>query len=55
MLDWLTPTGTPNSVGPMLLGYAFIFGTAIAYIVLLVIRRRNLLRDLDLIEQISKD
>ncbi|MGF1506252.1 MAG: hypothetical protein GYB64_09690 [Chloroflexi bacterium] len=55
MFEWLTPPGVPDSVSHMLLGYAFIFGTGIAYAASLVFRRRSQLRDLVVLEEINKD
>jgi hypothetical protein len=42
---------TPNTLGPMILGYALILGTGFAYAALLIARRRRLLRERDRLDR----
>ena len=45
---------TPDTSGYMLAGYAVFFIVSAIYLISLVIRNRNLQRDLDLLEEMDK-
>ena len=48
-------TGTPDTSGMMLLGFAVIFGVLALHLLSFYLRARNLKRDLDLLEDFDKD
>jgi CHASE1-domain containing sensor protein len=45
---------TPDTVGMMLLGYGLIALVTVLYIATLIIRRRNLMRDLAVLEDLDE-
>lgn len=47
--------GPAETTNFMVLGFAVIFGTMLLHLVSLNSRRRNMQRDLDLLEEIEKD
>ena len=49
LLNTLFQTTTPDTVGYMILGYAIIGGVGLLYVVSLVLRQRNLKRDIEVI------
>ena len=48
-------SGTPDTTRFMLLGYAFIIGLPLLYIISWFMRRRSLERDLETIDALSKE
>ena len=46
---------TPDTSGYMIAGYAIFFIVSVIYIVSLVIRHRNLERDLETLEEMEKE
>lgn len=46
--------GPAETTGFMLLGFAVIFGVLFLHVASLVIRQRNLKRDLEVLEEVSK-
>ncbi len=46
---------TPDTVPYLILGYVIIGGVGLIYVVSLMLRQRNLKRDLDVIEQLQED
>lgn len=46
---------TPNTVNYMLAGYAVLVGIPLLYIASWILRRRTLEKDLELIDDLSKD
>lgn len=44
---------TPDTTSYMLLGFAVLFGLPLLYIVSLIVRRRNLEKDVELIESLD--
>lgn len=44
-----------ETTGYMIAGYAVIFGVMLLYVVSLYIRRRNLIQDLDVLEELGED
>ena len=55
LLTPLLQSGTPDTLGYMLLGYFFLGVLPALYVISFFIRKRNLERDLDTIETLSKD
>ena len=51
----LLQASTPNTVSYMLLGYAIIGGIGLVYVVSLVIRQRNLQRDVEVVKRLIED
>jgi hypothetical protein len=45
----------PDTIPYLILGYVIIAAVGLGYIVTLVIRQRNLRRDLDMLERLEKD
>jgi len=46
---------TPDTVPYLILGYVIIGGVGLIYVVSLMLRQRNLKRDLDVIERLQED
>ena len=46
---------TPDTSGYMIAGYAIAFGVMFIYVVSLIIRYRNLNRDISMLEQMDKE
>lgn len=55
MLATLLLDGTPNTVNYMVLGFAFLLGLPIVYALSFHWRRRNLERDLELVQSLRAD
>jgi hypothetical protein len=51
----LLQEGPAETTGFMIAGYAVIFGVMLLYVISLYIRRRNLIRDLEVLEELSDD
>ncbi len=45
---------TPNTISYMVLGYALIIGTGVVYVATLILRRRNLKREIAIMEQMEE-
>ena len=54
LLNLLHAQGPIETTNYMIAGYAVIFGVMALYLISLVVRRRNLLRDLELLEELEK-
>ena len=54
LLNLLLQEGPIDTVNYMIFGYTVIFGVMAIYLVSMFLRRRNLQRDLDLLEEIEK-
>ena len=54
LLNLLLQEGPINTVNYMIFGYTVIFGVMAIYLVSMFLRRRNLQRDLELLEEIEK-
>jgi hypothetical protein len=54
LFDLLLAEGPIETTNYMIMGYTVIFGVMALYLVSLVVRRRNLLRDLELLEELEK-
>ena len=44
-----------QTIGYMIAGYTVIFGVMLLYLVSLVVRRRNLIQDLQTLEELEKE
>lgn len=44
-----------ETMGYMIAGYAIIFGVMLLYVASLYIRRRNLIQDLEVLEELGED
>jgi hypothetical protein len=51
----LFETATPDTAPYLLLGYVIIGGVGLIYVISLLVRQRNLKRDLDIIERLQRD
>jgi hypothetical protein len=51
----LQASDTPDTIPYLILGYVIIGGVGLGYILTMVLRHRNLLRDLEVIQKIQKD
>jgi hypothetical protein len=51
----LLQEAVPNTTGYMLLAYSFLLGLPILYVISWVVRRRNLERDLEMLESLKAD
>jgi CcmD family protein len=47
-------TGPPDTTAYMIAGYVVIFGVILVYLASLVVRRRNLKQDLELLEELDE-
>lgn len=45
----------PDTVSYLILGYVIIAVVGVGYVITLVVRQRNLKRDLDVLEKLDKD
>ena len=55
LLTQLLQEGPAETTGYMIAGYAVIFGVMLIYVASLYIRRRNLLRDLEVLQELQED
>lgn len=46
---------TPDTVSYLILGYVIIAAVGLGYVITLVVRQRNLRRDLDVLDRLDKD
>jgi hypothetical protein len=46
--------GTANTTSYMIAGYTVIFGLMLLYVVSLIVRKRNLLQDVEMLEALEK-
>jgi hypothetical protein len=46
---------TPNTLNYMLLGYAVLFGLPFLYVLSWIVRRRNLAKDLELLQSLKDE
>ncbi len=53
MFALLFQSGPPDTTSYLILGYVIIGGIGLVYVASLLLRQRNLRRDLDLIEQLE--
>ena len=51
----LLQASTPNTVPYMILGYSLIGGVGLIYVASLLLRQRNLLRDLEVLATLKAD
>jgi len=50
-MEFLLQEGPANTMGYMIAGYAVIFGSMFLYLVSMILRRRNLKADLDVLRE----
>ena len=55
LLTQLLQEAPAETTGYMIAGYAVIFGVMLIYVISLYIRRRNLLRDLEVLQELQDD
>ena len=53
LLSMLLQEGPANTTSYMIAGYAIIFGVMLIYLISLLVRQRNLNRDLEVLEEIQ--
>lgn len=53
LLSILLQEGPANTTSYMIAGYAIIFGVMLVYLISLLVRQRNLQRDLEVLEEIQ--
>lgn len=53
LLSYLLQEGPANTTNYMIAGFAVIFGVMLIYLISLVVRQRNLQKDLDILEEIQ--
>jgi hypothetical protein len=53
LLSVLLQEGPANTTSYMVAGYAIIFGVMLIYLISLLVRQRNLNRDLEVLEEIQ--
>jgi hypothetical protein len=51
----LIQDGPPDTVNYLILGYVIIAVVGLGYVLTLVLRQRNLRRDLDMLDKLDKD
>lgn len=52
---WLFQSATPDTVAYMILGYAIIGGVGLVYVTSLLLRQRNLKRDLEVMARLRDE
>ncbi len=55
MFALLFQSGPPNTIPYLMVGYAIIGGIGLLYVASLLLRQRNLKRDLNVIERLEAD
>ncbi|MCK4901106.1 MAG: hypothetical protein KAS38_20155 [Anaerolineales bacterium] len=55
LLTQLLQEGPAETTGYMIAGYAVIFGVMLIYVASLYIRRRNLIQDLEVLQELQED
>jgi CcmD family protein len=53
LLSYLLQEGPANTTNYMIAGFAVIFGVMLIYLISLIVRQRNLQKDLDILEEIQ--
>jgi hypothetical protein len=52
---WLFQNATPDTIAYMILGYAIIGGVGLVYVTSLLLRQRNLKRDLEVMARLRDE
>jgi hypothetical protein len=55
LLSVLLQEGPADTTSYMIAGYAIIFGVMLIYLISLLVRQRNLQKDLDVLEEIQRE
>ena len=55
LLSMLLQEGPANTTSYMIAGYTIIFGVMLVYLISLLVRQRNLNRDLEVLEEIQAE
>ncbi|MCK5315703.1 MAG: hypothetical protein KAI94_09010 [Anaerolineales bacterium] len=55
LLTQLLQEGPAETTGYMIAGYAVIFGVMLIYVASLYIRRRNLIQDLEVLQELQEE
>ena len=55
LLSLLLQEGPADTTSYMIAGYAIIFGVMLLYLISLLVRQRNLQKDLEVLEEIQSD
>ena len=55
ILSLLLQDATANTTSYMIAGFAIIFGVILIYLISLLVRQRNLQRDLEVLQDIQED
>jgi hypothetical protein len=55
LLSLLLQEGPADTTSYMIAGYAVIFGVMLLYLISLLVRQRNLQKDLEVLEEIQSD
>ncbi|MBK5108463.1 MAG: hypothetical protein JJE12_10030 [Anaerolineales bacterium] len=55
LLSLLLQEGPADTTSYMIAGYAVIFGVMLLYLISLMVRQRNLQKDLEVLEEIQSD
>ena len=55
LLTQLLQEGPAETTGYMIAGYAVIFGVMLIYVLSLYIRRRNLIQDLEVLQELQEE
>ena len=53
LFSYLLQEGPANTTSYMIAGYAIIFGVMLLYLISLLVRQRNLQKDLEVLEEIQ--
>jgi hypothetical protein len=55
LFSYLLQEGPANTTSYMIAGYTIIFGVMLLYLISLLVRQRNLQKDLEVLEEIQTD
>ena len=55
LFSYLLQEGPANTTSYMIAGYAIIFGVMLLYLISLLVRQRNLHKDMEVLEEIQSD
>lgn len=55
LFSYLLQEGPADTTGYMIAGYAIIFGVMLLYLISLLVRQRNLQKDMEVLKEIQSD
>ena len=55
LFSYLLQEGPADTTGYMIAGYTIIFGVMLLYLISLLVRQRNLQKDMEVLEEIQSD